>query len=72
MICCRNPFEDNPYRRYQMAWYISNEIESITHHQTGGVSYFHMEEQERRFFMPSCHAVGAKEALYHGALRVRF
>ena len=31
-----------------------------------------MGEKERRFFMPSCYAVGAEKALTQAALRARF
>ena len=34
--------------------------------------YPYTGEQERRFFMPSCYAAGAKKALLYAALRARF
>ena len=34
--------------------------------------YPYTGEQKRRFFMPSCYAVGAKKALLYAALRARF
>ena len=36
-----------------------------------GVSHFHTEEQERRFFHALCYAVGAEKALLQAAFRAR-
>ena len=37
-----------------------------------GLSYINRETRNAAIFLPSCYAVGAKRALLHKALRVRF
>jgi len=51
---------------------ITEQTENFILHRTSGVSHFHTEEQERRFFHALCYAVGAEKALLQAALRKQF
>lgn len=50
MICRRNPFENKPIPPLKNGAAHQQSNRTAPHHRTGGVSYFHMEEQERRYF----------------------